>query len=241
MPAPSPSEVLSFIASHEALERTLARYPGLTRDRVRSLLRQAAVLICAEEEGLPPMSDSLPLPARAPRPGQRPMDAETALGSQSPAQSPLPPRPPATELNEPNDETTGPRRLRIFSDGASRGNPGPAGAGAVVLRTDGEVVARCGKFLGVRTNNFAEYTGVIIGLETALRLGADEVELCSDSELLVRQLQGRYKVKHESLKPLHGKVKELLGRFAKVSVQHVPRNQNKLADEMSNRAIDEKM
>jgi ribonuclease HI len=236
MPAPSPSEVLSFIASHEALERTLAQYPGLTRDRVRSLLRQAAVLFRAEEEGVPPASESLPLPDRAPRPEPRPVDAGVALRTQPPAQA----RPASTELHEPSGRT-GPRRLCVFSDGASRGNPGPAGAGAVVLRSDGAVVAKCGKFLGVRTNNFAEYTGVIIGLETALRLGADEVELCSDSELLVRQLQGRYKVKHESLKPLHGKVKELLGRFAKVSVQHVPREQNKLADEMSNRAIDEKM
>lgn len=131
--------------------------------------------------------------------------------------------------------------LRVFSDGAARGNPGPAGAGAVLTKADGTVVAKVGRFLGVQTNNVAEYTALVLGLETALRLGANEVEVVADSELLVRQILGVYKVKNEGLKPLHQQVKALLARFAKSSVRHVPRAENKLADEMSNRAIDEKL
>ena len=131
--------------------------------------------------------------------------------------------------------------LRVFSDGAARGNPGPAGAGAVLQKADGTVVAKCGKFLGVQTNNFAEYSALLLGLETALRLGANEVEVVADSELMVRQLNGEYRVKNAGLKPLFESARRLLGRFERHRVRHVPREQNQLADEMSNRAIDERM
>jgi ribonuclease HI len=93
----------------------------------------------------------------------------------------------------------------------------------------------------VQTNNVAEYSALLIGLQTALRLGAREVEVVADSELLVRQLQGAYRVKAEGLKPLFQQAKDLLDRFESWSARHVPREQNKDADEMSNRAIDEKM
>ena len=133
------------------------------------------------------------------------------------------------------------KRLRIFSDGAARGNPGPAGAGAVVLDTKGRVLARVGKFLGKQTNNVAEYEGVLLGLARAKELGATEIEVRADSLLLIRQLEGVYQVKNAALKELHAKAKALLRSFDHVDLRHVPREENTLADEMSNRAIDERM
>jgi ribonuclease HI len=133
------------------------------------------------------------------------------------------------------------RRLRVFSDGAARGNPGPAGAGAVVLDSKGKVLARVGRFLGKQTNNVAEYEGVLLGLARAKELGATEVEVRADSLLLIRQLEGVYQVKNAALKALHAKAKQLLRSFERVDLRHVPREENTLADEMSNRAIDERM
>ena len=133
------------------------------------------------------------------------------------------------------------KRLRVFSDGAARGNPGPAGAGAVVLDSKGKVLARVGKFLGKQTNNVAEYEGVLLGLARAKELGATEVDVRADSLLLIRQLEGVYQVKNAALKALHAKAKQLLRSFDHVDLRHVPREENTLADEMSNRAIDERM
>ena len=147
-----------------------------------------------------------------------------------PAPAPLPPTAPATA-----------GRMRVYSDGAARGNPGPSGAGAVLTDADGTIVARVGKYLGRQTNNYAEYMGLIIGLEHARVLGAREVDVYADSELMIRQLGGRYQVKSPTLKPLFDEAVRLLKGFAKVKLVHVPREMNKDADEMSNRAIDERM
>jgi ribonuclease HI len=133
------------------------------------------------------------------------------------------------------------KRLRVFSDGAARGNPGPAGAGAVVLDAKGRVLARVGRFLGKQTNNVAEYEGLLLGLARAKELGAQEVEVRADSLLLIRQLEGAYQVKNAALKVLHAKAKALLRSFDRVDLRHIPREENALADEMSNRAIDERM
>ncbi len=132
-------------------------------------------------------------------------------------------------------------RLRVYSDGAARGNPGPAGAGAVLVEPSGQVVDRLGKFLGVQTNNFAEYTGLLIGLRRARDLSVREVEVFADSELMIRQLGGRYQVKSASLRPLYEEALELLNGFSRVKLVHVPREMNSAADEMSNRAIDERL
>ncbi|MFL5414557.1 MAG: ribonuclease HI family protein [Myxococcales bacterium] len=129
----------------------------------------------------------------------------------------------------------------MFSDGAARGNPGPAGAGAVVLDSKGKVLARVGKFLGKQTNNVAEYEGVLLGLARAKELGATEIEVRADSLLLIRQLEGEYQVKNAALKLLHARAKALLRQFDHYDLRHVPREENTLADEMSNRAIDERM
>jgi ribonuclease HI len=133
------------------------------------------------------------------------------------------------------------RTVRVFTDGAARGNPGPAGAGAVILDEEGRVLARLGKFLGKQTNNVAEYQGLLLGLRRARQMGAREVEIRADSQLLIRQLQGKYAVKNEVLKRLHEEALALLRSFERYELLHIPREQNELADEMSNRAIDEQM
>ena len=132
-------------------------------------------------------------------------------------------------------------RLRVYSDGAARGNPGLSGAGAVLVEPSGQVVDRLGKFLGVQTNNYAEYMGLLIGLRRARDLGVREIEVFADSELMIRQLGGRYQVKSATLRPLYEEAVKLLNDFSRVKLVHVPREMNKAADEMSNRAIDERM
>lgn len=130
--------------------------------------------------------------------------------------------------------------LTIYTDGASRNNPGEAGAGIVIMR-EGKKVAEIAKYLGVTTNNIAEYSAAIIGLERAAELGAKRVRLLSDSELLVRQINGQYKVRNEGLLPLYQKVKALIAKLGSVEVQYIPREQNREADALANRAIDEKI
>jgi ribonuclease HI len=131
-------------------------------------------------------------------------------------------------------------RLLIHTDGAARGNPGPAGAGAVLRdAADGSLVAEIATFLGVRTNNYAEWTAVALALEEALLQGATHVDLRMDSQLVARQITGQYRVKHPDLKPIHVQVMSLLSRFAGYTVGHVPRELNKEADRLSNVAIDQ--
>jgi ribonuclease HI len=127
----------------------------------------------------------------------------------------------------------------LYSDGASRGNPGPAGAGAVLLDADGHVIAELTKFLGVTTNNVAEYQGFIIGLEEAQRLGVDDLDARMDSLLVVEQMRGRWKIKHPNMKPLALKAGALFATFPTRTIAHVPREENAIADALSNRAIDE--
>lgn len=132
-------------------------------------------------------------------------------------------------------------RLLIHTDGAARGNPGPAGLGAILRDAEtGAVVAELARFLGVRTNNYAEWTAVEDALTEALRRGATYVDLRMDSELVARQISGRYRVKHPELKSIHASVMAMLGRLAGYTVGHVPRELNKDADRLSNVAIDER-
>jgi ribonuclease HI len=132
-------------------------------------------------------------------------------------------------------------RVRLYSDGAARGNPGLAGAGAVLVEPSGQVVDRLGKFLGTQTNNYAEYMGLLLGLRRARELSVREVEVFADSELMLRQLGGRYQVRSPSLRPLYEEALSLLNDFERVKLVHVPREMNRAADEMSNRAIDERL
>lgn len=141
-------------------------------------------------------------------------------------------------LSWPGADLLAPRCVLVWSDGASRGNPGPSGAGAVVKTPEGEVLAEISAYLGIGTNNRAEYEALRLGLERALILGAHEVDVYMDSELVVRQLRGEYRIKQESLKPLFHAVSDLVGRFDRVSFHHLPRAQNAEADALANRGVD---
>ena len=125
----------------------------------------------------------------------------------------------------------------LRTDGGSRGNPGPAGAGIVIER-NGEVVCRAGRFLGSATNNVAEYEALIWGLENVAALGFTAVTVYADSELLVKQVNGQYRVKSEGLKPLFMRALRLLRDFSSHRVIHVRREQNAEADRMANEAMD---
>jgi ribonuclease HI len=128
-------------------------------------------------------------------------------------------------------------QLIIYADGGSRGNPGPAGAGAVLFKGN-ESVAEISHFLGVATNNVAEYTALVLGLEKAHELGYQNVEVRMDSELVVRQMIGQYKVKNAGLIPLFMKARGLASRFPKFAIVHVRRELNKDADRLANLAMD---
>ncbi|MEM1009486.1 MAG: ribonuclease HI family protein, partial [Myxococcota bacterium] len=130
-------------------------------------------------------------------------------------------------------------RLLIYTDGAARGNPGESGAGVVLKTPEGEEVGRFGRYLGKKTNNHAEYEAVLLGLNQAREFGAREITILSDSDLLVRQLLGEYRVRAKHLKELFEKVKELFTLFDKHQIKRIGREKNIDADSMANRAIDE--
>ena len=138
-------------------------------------------------------------------------------------------------------------RVVIRADGAARGNPGPASSGAVIidasrpgaLSPDAPPVAVISRPLGIQTNNYAEYTGVILALEKATALGAREVDLVLDSMLIVEQLTGRWKVKHPAIKPLAARAQALLAGFERWSIRHERREFNRQADALANLALDD--
>jgi len=129
-------------------------------------------------------------------------------------------------------------KATLFADGGSRGNPGPAASGAVLFDADGAVIHEIGTYLGVATNNVAELMGLLTGLEAALEHGVSDLAVRLDSELVVKQISGAYRVKNEGLIPLHAKAKVLLRKFAHVDVRHVPRKQNAAADAVVNQILD---
>jgi ribonuclease HI len=130
-------------------------------------------------------------------------------------------------------------RATLFADGAARGNPGPAGSGALLVDEHGVPLAELSLWLGTATNNVAEYRALILGLEEARRRGIDRIDVRMDSELVVRQMKGLYKVKHEGLRPLALRAGALLAEFAERTIEHIPREENARADRLANRAIDE--
>jgi ribonuclease HI len=129
-------------------------------------------------------------------------------------------------------------KLTVNVDGGARGNPGPAAIGVVVRNDDGAIVEAVGETIGPQTNNVAEYRALIRGIELALAHGATEVELIGDSQLIVRQIEGRYKVKHAAMKDLHAEAKKLLANFDSWSIRDVRREQNADADRLVNEALD---
>jgi ribonuclease HI len=247
------AELLRFIAANEQLPRTLQRYSGYDRDTLGTLIAAAADRVEEAEKSRDPapgagtkgikvrrQSDVEKAAQRAAEEIDEAMDlskAERDRKRQERAAAEQRDRQEAAAAEEA--EKT--KRTRLYTDGAARGNPGPAGAGAVILNPDGHIVAKIGKFLGDSTNNVAEYMGLILGLKRAKAMGIKELEVYSDSELLVRQLAGEYQVKADHLRPLHDEAKTLLQGFGFVQVRHIPREENAQADAMSNRAIDERL
>ncbi len=220
---PSLADALRVVAEAAQLDVAAARL-GLTSETLANLLREGADALAWAG---PPRRPAAPRPEIVAPPTQH------AFSDVLKMETPSPRAPPPTVAKH----TT----LTLFSDGAARGNPGPAGAGAVLKAADGAIVARVGKFLGVQTNNVAEYEGVLIGLQRALDMGVRVVHVRADSLLVISQLRGEWKIKNEGLKPLYEQAKRMLRQFERVTLQHVPRAQNSDADEMSNRAIDERM
>ncbi|MDO9557848.1 MAG: ribonuclease HI family protein [Coriobacteriia bacterium] len=126
----------------------------------------------------------------------------------------------------------------LHTDGGARGNPGPAGAGFVLRDPSGALVCKGGRYLGEVTNNVAEYEALIWGLETAIARGARDVVIRADSELVIKQMRGQYRVKHPGLKPLYERARSAVGRMEHVEFVHVRREHNKDADDLANQAMD---
>jgi ribonuclease HI len=245
--------LLRFIAANEDLPRTLKRYPGYDRDTLGKLIDTAADRIeDAEKETAEAASTRAKAGLKVRKVSEveraakdSAAELEAAMNESKVERERKKAERAAAAAREAEaarvEAAAPPTRTRLFCDGAARGNPGPAGAGAVIVSPEGHIQARIGKFLGESTNNVAEYMGLILGLKRARAMGLRELDVLSDSELMVKQLNGQYAVKAEHLKPLHDEAMQLLGAFPGITVRHVPREENKLADEMSNRAIDERL
>ncbi|MFZ2544486.1 MAG: reverse transcriptase-like protein [Candidatus Saccharimonadales bacterium] len=142
-------------------------------------------------------------------------------------------------INTNDDRITSIAEAIIFTDGGSRGNPGPSASGFVVMNQDQDIIARGGEYLGITTNNQAEYHGVRLGLEKAMELGLKKVDFRLDSMLVVNQMNGAYVIKNRDLWPINERIHELMSHFENVSFSHVPRELNQLADSEVNRMLDE--
>ncbi len=130
------------------------------------------------------------------------------------------------------------KKAVIFADGASRGNPGPAAIGATIKDKRGKLITFISQRIGRATNNQAEYRAIITALEEAIRLGAKQVDIKTDSELVVKQINGEYRVKKATLKPLYQQVKQLQGLLESFTITHILRQQNIEADKLANKALD---
>jgi ribonuclease HI/probable phosphoglycerate mutase len=130
------------------------------------------------------------------------------------------------------------KKAQLFCDGGSRGNPGIAGAGFVIYDDQKNEIARGGKFCEIQTNNFAEYTSLLVGLEEAVKLDISHLEVFMDSKLVVEQMAGNWKVKNINIKPLFEKAKSVADHFEVLKFQHIPREKNGVADKIANEVMD---
>ena len=133
---------------------------------------------------------------------------------------------------------TNQKKLIIYTDGGARGNPGPAGIGAIIYDADKNILAELSEYIGIATNNQAEYRAVILAIKKALEIEAQELEFFLDSELVVKQLNGEYRVRNKDLMPIFLEIKNYLKNFSQVSFSHVRRELNKEADRLANEAMD---
>jgi len=192
------SEIFEALAGSLDIPGLLADYPGLGREGLKKLLREAA----------------------------------SAIG---PGAVEHPKKPDTQSVKHPGG------RLIIHTDGASRGNPGEAGIGVFMEDESGHIVGKLARYLGTATNNQAEYTALIDGLKAAHERGAEEVSVFADSELLVKQMSGEYRVKNPELQTLHAEATLLRKNFKRVVIRHVPRAKNAEADALANEAIDKRL
>jgi probable phosphoglycerate mutase len=156
----------------------------------------------------------------------------------------MPPRtkPPQSALLWPTDPPVRtPDAITAYCDGGARGNPGPSGFGVYVEDERGHKLAELSEYLGIRTNNFAEYSGLLAALEYALRYDHPRLRVISDSELMVKQIKGQYKVKSPDLRPLYEEAKRRIAGLESFHIQHVLRGKNKEADRLANQAMDQGM
>lgn len=137
------------------------------------------------------------------------------------------------------ENTSSIKEAKMYADGGSRGNPGPSAGGFAILDMENNVVITSGKYLGITTNNQAEYHSLKGGVEQAVKLNIRELHVYMDSLLVVNQMKGVYKIKNRDLWPIHQAIKELLPKFEKVTFQHIPREMNKLADSIVNETLDD--
>jgi dinuclear metal center YbgI/SA1388 family protein len=175
---------------------------------------------------------------QSPEPPAAPAGASASASAVPPAKAPGPAGAAASASAPPRPANRDDARHHLYTDGGARGKPGPAGIGARLLTASGDVVDELADFIGTATNNVAEYQALLAGLELALDRGVERLDVFMDSELVVRQVKGQYKVKDAGLKPLHAQACLLLSRFHEVDVKHVRREQNAEADCLANEAID---
>ena len=200
--------MLAALARELDLDRARVLVPGFERDQWAAVLGEAAALFGAR--------------------GEKPGAGPEKSGDRAPS---TPPRKPGAGEGGPK------ARPVLFTDGASRGNPGPAAAGAAVYLGQDQV-GTLSRALGVKTNNQAEYEALLLGLELVRELGFDQVSIRADSQLMVRQIQGRYKVKDPKLQPLFGRAKAALKEFSGYDITHIDRGLNQIADGLANKALD---
>jgi ribonuclease HI len=202
------AEILKKFAEHLDAGRLLSEYPALSRQALSELLLEAS---------------------KAVGPGE-------LIVKSAPAAEPL--QMPADLFGAVQPGPVVRQRLFMNTDGASRGNPGEAGIGVMIKDEAGKPVRKIARYLGTATNNQAEYAALIDGLKAAKELGAEEVSICADSELIVKQMNGLYKVKNPDLVVLHAEASKLKRSFKRCMIKYVPREQNKEADALANQAID---
>lgn len=142
------------------------------------------------------------------------------------------------EIHQPSKATAKLNEAKLFTDGGSRGNPGPSASGFVVLDTDDQLLASEGVYLGLATNNQAEYTALKLGLEKVINMGVKNLQVFMDSQLIINQMNGLYKVKHDQLKPLNDAICKLANNFENITFTYVPREENALADAQVNKVLD---
>lgn len=231
MNKPTKDEILAVLAEVEPLSSTLSRFPGLTRGELLSILRGRARTSRVE-----PPDEHPGGVVRASKPALRAATATEEPRSAMPLVNTLLEAPvlPPTPLAIPRQT-----KVILSTDGAARGNPGPASIGVVLAAPDGKILETISRRIGRTSNNIAEYAAVRAGLERARELGAHSVHLRCDSELAIRQLTGVYQVKNEALRPLFDEVKRLEAGFAGgVTFEHVRREYNRQADALANEALD---